>query len=313
MVSDARLAIRAIIMTMDINNTPGDQLRANVSIVIPCYNGAIEIPRQIRVLASQLLPGDEIVVADNRSTDGSADVVRILAEELGPADIRVVDASIVQGINHARNCGVRAARNELILLCDADDVVAPGWLMALANALDAGAPAVGGRMERVDGGGELIEVTRGVYSYFWSRSGQYISTATGANCGFSREFFTAVGGFDESFVGGSDEIDFFYRGSLLGLRPRSVPGARVRYVQRDGLANIWKQHVQYGRGSVALHCKLEQVGMPRDPWWRPPATILVGAFELLSPSAARRRIGLERLARRVGRIQASQQLGHLYL
>ncbi|WP_157875368.1 glycosyltransferase family 2 protein [Arthrobacter sp. PAMC 25486] len=298
---------------MDIQNTLGGQPRANVSIVIPCYNGAMVIGNQIHALAGQLFPGDEIVVADNRSVDGSADVVRKLAQELNPAEIRVVDASAVQGINHARNIGVRAARNEHIILCDVDDVVESGWLAALADALDAGAPAVGGQMERVDEAGNRIEMSRGVYSYFWPGRGQYISTATGANCGFTSTLFLAVGGFDESFLGGSDEIDFFYRASLLGFRPRSVPQARVRYVQRDGIVNIWKQHVSYGRGSVALHRKLAHEGMPRDPWWHPLATVVLSAFKLLSPSPVSRRIGLERIARRVGRVQGSRQMGHLYL
>ena len=97
-----------------------------------------------------------------------------------PVPLRVVDASRAPGINVGRNDGVAAAAGTSILLCDADDEVAPGWLHALAAAL-ADADLVGGSVD-----------LRGLNSE-WSRRSRSVVTPhelqgwlfpIGANIGF---------------------------------------------------------------------------------------------------------------------------------
>jgi glycosyltransferase involved in cell wall biosynthesis len=48
-----------------------------VSVVVPNLNGAATLPDQLEALAGQTYTGDwEVILADNGSTDTSADVVR---------------------------------------------------------------------------------------------------------------------------------------------------------------------------------------------------------------------------------------------
>src|SRR5688500_9296124 len=97
------------------------------SVVVPVRDGAATIGEQLAALAQQDFPGSwEVVVADNGSRDGTADVVRSFRDRL--PGLRLVDASARPGASHARNAGAAAATGEVLAFCDADDVVDPGWL-----------------------------------------------------------------------------------------------------------------------------------------------------------------------------------------
>src|ERR1700729_4261011 len=110
----------------------------HVSVVIPCYNAAHLVGRQLEALQRQDVTFRwEIVVADNGSSDGSATVASAYWTEALP--VTVCDASDLQGVNHARNVGVGNSSGEFILLCDADDQVAEGWLAAMSEAFASGA------------------------------------------------------------------------------------------------------------------------------------------------------------------------------
>lgn len=284
-----------------------------LSVVIPCYNSAAVIGRQLQALAPQLGPGDEVVVANNRSTDDLQAALDAARSQFATGALREVPAHGRQGINHARNSGIEHARNSSVLLCDADDVVSAGWLEAYREAFSQGADAAGGPLRRVTPEWTGIDSVRGVHSYFWPTRGIYIATATGANCGFTKAAFEALGGFDENLAGGSDEIDFFYRLSLHGLHVTWVPEANVDYVQRGTWRQIWKQQVSYGVGAVTLHRKLGPEGMPRDEWWKPLATVGFAAAQMVAGNQATKRVGLERVARRAGRAWGSLKQRHLYL
>jgi len=79
-----------------------EPLSPRVSVVMPVLNGAATLPQQLRALAAQTYPGRwELVVADNGSTDETAQVVREWTGRL-PC-LRLVDASDRMSTNYARN------------------------------------------------------------------------------------------------------------------------------------------------------------------------------------------------------------------
>jgi glycosyltransferase involved in cell wall biosynthesis len=90
-----------------------------VSVVIPTYNRAELVPRAIRSALAALSPGDEIVVADDGSTDGTAAAV----EAFGPP-VRLLRLPH-RGAGPARNAGLEAARGPLVAFLDSDDEWAP--------------------------------------------------------------------------------------------------------------------------------------------------------------------------------------------
>lgn len=280
-----------------------------LSIVIPCRNGAQTLGAQLDALLAQ--EGDEVfevVVADNGSTDATAALVRDYRRR--DARIRLVDAGGRPGINHARNTGVAASRGWAVLLCDADDVVRPGWLAAHARALTAGAECVGGAVDRRLPDGRLVAHDSGVYRALWD-----IPWPIGANCGFTRRVYELVGGFDESFAGGGDETDFFWRAARLGAETVAVPDAVVDYALRGELRSVAKQFFAYGRANVRLYASHRSAGMPRSRWWSLPVAVGSGVLLLLmsTPSSLRRRQAVERLASRAGRVAESIRSRTLYL
>ncbi|HEX5945088.1 MAG TPA: glycosyltransferase family A protein [Acidimicrobiales bacterium] len=112
----------------------GGQERIRISVVVPARNAVDVLGAQLDALAAQEVPVPwEVVVADNGSTDGTRELAAAWHDRL---PVRVVDASAHAGVNHARNRGVHAAHGELVLCCDADDVVAPGWVAAYWHTRD---------------------------------------------------------------------------------------------------------------------------------------------------------------------------------
>jgi len=106
-----------------------------LSVIIPCYNCAAVLPEQLLALSRNPPPGDwEVIVADNGSTDGVAQVIEDFEGRI--PELKLVDASGIQGASHARNVGCEHASGDVFVFCDADDVVAPGWLTTMYHALE---------------------------------------------------------------------------------------------------------------------------------------------------------------------------------
>ena len=85
-----------------------------VSVIIPAYNAEASLARAIRSVEVQSFRDFEIVVVDDGSTDGTADVAR------GFSSVRCVPGSH-QGEAGARNLGLEEATGELVAFVDADD------------------------------------------------------------------------------------------------------------------------------------------------------------------------------------------------
>ncbi len=120
-----------------------------VSVVLPTWNRARLLPRAIDSVLSQLEPGDELIVADDGSTDGTA----ALVAGYGPP-VRYL-ALPHGGAGAARNAGWRVARGPLVAFLDSDDRWLPGKL-ALERALLASRPELACcfsdfRTARIDG------------------------------------------------------------------------------------------------------------------------------------------------------------------
>jgi glycosyltransferase involved in cell wall biosynthesis len=139
-------------------------------------------------------------------------------------------------VNEARNVGVRAARGQFVLLCDADDVVREGWVDAQWRAFRSGVHAVGGGLDRILNSGEILSPERKLYRPL---SGEPRSPHR-------------VGGFDEAFAGGADESEFFWRLAGAGYVVTLVPDAFVDKRMHTQLGDAYNQFFHYGRGEARL-------------------------------------------------------------
>ncbi|WNC45866.1 glycosyltransferase family 2 protein [Thermosynechococcus sp. GLH187] len=89
----------------------------SISVVIPLYNKAPHIDKALDSVLAQTSPPDEIIVVDDGSTDGGAELVVPYIEKHGVRLIRQANA----GVSAARNCGVSESNAEYIAFLDADD------------------------------------------------------------------------------------------------------------------------------------------------------------------------------------------------
>jgi len=102
-------------------------IRPDLSIVIPAYNEEQRITPTLDRLHAFLASGTksyEIVVVDDGSTDGTADLVERLALERIP-HLRVVRSTPNRGKGAAVRVGMLAARGEVRVMCDADGSMPP--------------------------------------------------------------------------------------------------------------------------------------------------------------------------------------------
>ncbi len=107
------------------------------SAVMTTYNGERFIREQLDSLMAQALLPDEVVVADDCSTDGSLSLVREFAAAHPEAEWIVYRNESNLGWEHNFKEAISRARGEYVFLCDQDDVWEPGHIADLRDAMDS--------------------------------------------------------------------------------------------------------------------------------------------------------------------------------
>jgi glycosyltransferase involved in cell wall biosynthesis len=96
------------------------------------YNGRRFLDEQLTSLLADLEPCDELIVVDDSSTDGSF----AMLQSLGDIRVKLVRNDGNQGVRRSFERGLRMATNEVIFLCDQDDLWRAGKRRAFVEAFD---------------------------------------------------------------------------------------------------------------------------------------------------------------------------------
>lgn len=209
-----------------------------IAVVIVTYNSADGLPATLEALAGQLRPEDELVVVDNASTDGSAEVARASTPRA-----HVVEAGGNVGFAHGSNLGAAQTTAPLLFLLNPDCVPAPGCLDALRAAADA-RPGWGAWQALVTLEDHARVNTAGNPVHFlgfaWaggldepvSAVGTDLreaGTASGAALAVRRAAWDAAGGFDARYFMYGEDVDLSLRLRLAGWEIGVAPAARVHH------------------------------------------------------------------------------------
>lgn len=102
----------------------------SVSVIIAAYNEAGVIERKLDSTLGQDYPADrlEVLVVSDGSTDRTAELVAAYPDPR----VRLLTQPVRRGKSAALNCGVREAREEILVFTDANALFAPGALRRLA-------------------------------------------------------------------------------------------------------------------------------------------------------------------------------------
>jgi glycosyltransferase involved in cell wall biosynthesis len=170
-----------------------------VSVVIPAYNAARTVRQAVTSALEQSRNDLEVIVVDDGSTDGTADVVR----NLGDPRLRLVSQEN-SGAAAARNAGTEAASGRWVAFLDADDLWLPTKLETQLGEIEStpGAMAVQSSVYFVDDRLRVLSVERcsrsrnGVLDVLRFRD----TPAAPSTLLVDRQFLQEIGGFDQSLV-----------------------------------------------------------------------------------------------------------------
>jgi len=238
-----------------------------ITIAIATYNRAAELAKTLAGLGAIDRPATiaaEVLVIDNRCTDDTAAVVAAAARTMG-LPLRLVREHR-QGLSHARNCAVVAAKYDVIAFLDDDVDVDKNWLSAMAAAFaDERYAAVGGRallvfpVKRPAWLGDRDEASLTKVDLGDARRDAAADELYGLNLAIRRRWIGEVGGFrrDLGRVGanliGDEEYELLSRicaaGGKLLYEPAAVVGHRVG-LQRLRRRWFWQRCFHGCRGAV---------------------------------------------------------------
>ena len=254
-----------------------------LSVVVVTYNSRDDIEACLDGVLGQLPDdGSHVVVLDNASSDGTADLVTALVDDRG-LDVRLIRSDENLGFARACNRAAGLSDSEFVLLLNPDTAMRGGCIDALID-LARRKPRgglYGGRTFSSSGEVDpkscwgrmtlwsLTCFAFGLSALFadsqrfnpegmgaWRRDDErHVDVVTGCLLLARRDVWDRLGGFDERFFMYGEDADLSHRAAELGYRPIITPHAELVHVVGASSAAVHKEILLF-RGKVTLIDKL---------------------------------------------------------
>lgn len=217
------------------------------SVIVLNYNGLIHLPVCLASLEKQSYPSYEIIFADNGSTDNSGEFVK-----KNFPNIKVVINESNQGTAGGFNFGARFAKGKYLLFLANDLEITVDLLEQLTKGIEQSEDIAictakmykFNNRNMLDFSGFKIDIFGFpfIFGHKELDSGKYDELRTVAPTGtcllVKKKIFEEVSGFDDQFFTLADELDLWWRISLLGYRSIINPKAVVYH---KGAATLRKE------------------------------------------------------------------------
>jgi GT2 family glycosyltransferase len=222
-----------------------------ISVIVCTRNGSSRIGACLDALQKQSLAAHEIVVVDDGSTDGTADLVE--KEFPGVMLLRLEPS----GLSAARNAGAEAASGSILAFTDDDCEPDEAWLEGLAYAFAKGWQAAGGPNLPPPPRNEaeaVVAAAPGAPSHVMLDD-EEAEHLPGCNIAVRRAAYFEIGGFDPRFMTAGDDVDFCWRLRDNGYRLGFAPTTFVWHHRRPSLRGYLRQQIGYGKAEALLIAK----------------------------------------------------------
>jgi cellulose synthase/poly-beta-1,6-N-acetylglucosamine synthase-like glycosyltransferase/peptidoglycan/xylan/chitin deacetylase (PgdA/CDA1 family) len=231
----------------------GPTVTRPVSVIVPAYNEKECIANTLKSLAQSTHP-IEIIVVDDGSTDGTSEISRQAAYELGMTNVRVIRQENA-GKPAALNNGVRNASYDIVIMMDGDTVFEPDAVHQLVQPFAdpevgavAGNAKVGNR-NTIIGAWQHIEYVMGfnldrrMYDLL-----RCMPTIPGAIGAFRREAVLEVGGMSEDTL--AEDTDITIAMHRAGWRVVYQEHAKAWTEAPGSLKQLWSQRYRWSYGTM---------------------------------------------------------------
>jgi GT2 family glycosyltransferase len=234
---------------------------SQATVIVPTHRAADRIEPLLHSLRSQSV-GHQLLVVDNASTDGTADVLARYPE----AQTLRLERNL--GFGAAANLAAQRAEGDVLVLLNDDCVCRPEFVERISASLDPSAGVVMGagvlldeRDERlIDSAGIELDQTLLVYDYLNGEAVAGLSEGTpdpigpcGAAAAFDRQAFLEAGGFDQALFAYWEDVDLVLRLRRAGGSCRLASLARATHTHSATLgsgSSAKNALVGFGRGYV---------------------------------------------------------------
>ena len=202
------------------------------SIIVLTFNG-LELNKKCIDSVLKNTEGDfELIIVDNGSTDGTVSYLNSLEDKR----IEVILNNENRGFAKGNNQGAKKASGETLVFLNNDTEATKNWLPPLKKAIEEKDVGIAGsKLLYPDGKIQHAGVAfspngmpRHVYRRFGSdfppaNKERELQAVTGACFAIKKDLFNQVGGFDEHYINGLEDIDLCFKVRDIGLKIMYVP------------------------------------------------------------------------------------------